>query len=136
MAKKFKRTVNSPVEIVGGYTINDGMIVDVLVTGIDESNSGYDLIEYNTNAYVSQVAKDNKEPSIMAKGLIEIKQTPKGTMYKNYSGGVNSTDITYNWSVASGKRKLTAASLVSLKENIAGVIAGLLGKNVNDLTIS
>ena len=136
MAKQFKITVNSPVQIIGGYTVDSDMIVVVSITDFDESPSSHDLINYKTGVYVSQVAKNNDEPMVMAKGLIEVKETSRGIMYRQYKGSVKSTDITYNISIASGKRKLTPASLTSLKENIAGVVAGFLGKNVNDLTIS
>jgi len=136
MAKKFNIIVNSPVEIVGGYTVNDGLLVVVRITGIDETSStNHDIINYDVQTYVSEGAKASKEPVIMSKGIVSIVQDPRGIMYKNYKSSVKSTDITYSMSVASGKRKLTAASLTSLKENIAGVVAGLLGKNVNDLTI-
>ena len=136
MAKKFNLTVNSPVEIVGGYTVNSDLLIVVRLKGIDETPTNHDLIEYELNTYVSQSAKTSKEPMIMVKGLVNAQQTPRGIMYKNYEDSVKSTDITYNISIASGKRKLTPASLTSLKENIAGVVAGLLGKNVNDITIS
>ncbi len=136
MVKQFKITVSSPVEIVGGYTVNDGLLVVVGIKGIDETPSDHDLIEYETKTYISEAAKTSKEPVVMTKGLVVIQNTKRGTTYKNHNGSVKSTDITYSMSVASGKRKLTPTSVTSLKENILGIVAGLLGKNVNDLTIS
>lgn len=135
MAKNFKITVNSPVEIVGGFTINSGMVVYARINNVDESPTDHDLISYDFRSYVSEVAKGNGEPEIMPKGMVIKKQRPQGEMFVKVKAYVKSTDIVYATKITAGKRKFTASSLTSQGDNLKEVIAGLLGKNANDLSV-